>query len=111
MITLIQMIQQALDKKAEIFLKEIQCLQPFTFPTKYTSKAKMARGRVLANKQEKTLKFKAHRAYAIWSDFEDESLRTSFKIHEKSIEAIAKLHNRTPSAIHSRLKKLKLITY
>lgn len=111
MSALIQKIQQALDKKAQVFIQQLQCIQPPAFPTKFNSKTRMNKGKVLSNKLEKELKYKVNRAYAIWSDFEDQSLITSFTRDNKSIEVIAKLHNRTPSAIYARLKKLKLIKY
>lgn len=107
MSTLIDKIYKALDQKTILFKEELKTISSEPFYTKYQNKCRKALGQKLNNKNLG----EASRSYALWSDFEDYQLKVSFVEDEMSIQKLAKKHQRTRSAIESRLRKLHLIVF
>ena len=104
MCTLIEKIKQALDNKAEIFKEDLKAISSVPFYTKYQNKTRQIQSKKIAIKTA----YQATRSYAMWSDFEDAQLKASFQ-NKMSVSNLAKKHQRTQSAICSRLKKLRLV--
>ena len=106
MCTLIEKIKQNLANKAETFKEDLQTISSIPFYTKYQTKTR----RIQSQKVFKKDGIKAARSYALWSDFEDAQLKASFQ-KKMTVKNLALKHQRTQSAIESRLRKLKLITF
>lgn len=77
----------------------------FILPTLFSSKKLADKNR---NQRMKThcLGYELKRAYSIWTPEEDILLLVEYDIKKLSIQEIARIHQRTPSAIKQSLKRL-----
>lgn len=108
MSTIIDNMYEALERKAQLFKEELELISGETFYTKFHSKS---RHRQNEKQNSSRSKEPAARAYALWSDFEDMQLKVGYKENKLTIKNLAKKHQRTRSAIESRLRKLRLLVF
>lgn len=108
MSTVIDSIYEALEKKAQLFKQELELISGEPFYTKFQSKTRHKQNQKQNSSRSKE---PATRAYALWSDFEDMQLKIGYKENKLTIKQLSQKHQRTKSAIESRLKKLHLIVF
>lgn len=111
MCILIEKIKQNLENESELFIQQLQNKLYPSFTTKFSTKKYKIKSSAFSKQVKRKQNKDVSRAWSLWSKFEEESLKTEYIRDNKSIETIAKLHSRTPSAIYIRLKKLSLIEY
>jgi hypothetical protein len=108
MSTVIDSMYEALERKAQLFKEELELIVVEPFYTKFQSKT---RHRQNEKQNSSRSKEPALRAYALWSDFEDMQLRVGYTKDKLTIKKLSQKHQRTKSAIESRLRKLRLIVF
>ena len=93
-------------------MKTIQVEVPieveFKYPTIFgNERAKNQRDLLI--KRTKGSGYNLTRSFATWTDSEDAALQHRYKVENKSVQELSRLHERTVKAISSRLKILNLM--
>ena len=98
--------------KLEDQVKTIQVEVPieveFKYPTIFGNERAKKQRDLLINRT-KDSGYNLTRSFATWTDSEDAALQHRYKIENKSVQELSRLHERTVKAISSRLKILNLI--
>lgn len=105
---LITKMEEALQIQRNSFIQDLKLLKSKhnLFTTRYSSSYNEKKGATLDKKYSKKLNINLGRSYAVWTKYENECLRVAFERGNRDLTSLAKIHNRTPSAIQIRLQRM-----